>query len=71
MLSAVQDLDEMARDKGWDFIGAIDTDYTTLRYPGDTNRYVYIGTTGKLLPCFYLYGEETHVGEAFNGLDAN
>lgn len=71
MLSAVQDLAEMTTDKGWDFIGAIDTDYTTLRYPGDTNRYVYIGTTGKLLPCFYLYGEETHVGEPFNGLDAN
>jgi len=71
MLSAVQDLAEMTSEKGWEFIGAIDTDYTTLRYPGDDNRYVYIGTTGKLLPCFYLYGEETHVGEAFNGLDAN
>lgn len=71
MLSAVQDLAELAREKDWKFIGAIDTDYTTLRYPGDTNRYVYIGTIGKLLPSFYLYGEETHVGEAFNGLDAN
>ncbi|MDR3590908.1 MAG: M20/M25/M40 family metallo-hydrolase [Negativicutes bacterium] len=71
MLAAVQDLATMARSKGWRFIGAIDTDYTTSRYPGDDNRYVYIGTTGKLLPCFFLYGEETHVGEAFNGLDAN
>ncbi|MDR3565950.1 MAG: M20/M25/M40 family metallo-hydrolase [Negativicutes bacterium] len=71
MLSAVQDLAAMAKEKDWDFVGAIDTDYTTFRYPGDTNRYVYIGTTGKLLPCFFLYGEETHVGEPFNGLDAN
>ena len=71
MLSAVEDLAEMVKEKEWNFMGAIDTDYTTFRYPGDTNRYVYIGTTGKLLPCFYLYGEETHVGEAFNGLDAN
>lgn len=71
MLSAVKHLAAMAEEKGWRFIGAIDTDYTTVRHPGDTNRYVYIGTTGKLLPCFYLYGEETHVGEAFNGLDAN
>jgi arginine utilization protein RocB len=71
MLSAVQDLAEMLGEEGGEFIGAIDTDYTTGRYPGDTARYVYIGTTGKLLPCFYLYGEETHVGEAFNGLDAN
>ncbi|MDR7868430.1 MAG: M20/M25/M40 family metallo-hydrolase [Sporomusaceae bacterium] len=71
MLSAVQDLAEMLGEEGGEFIAAIDTDYTTGRYPGDTGRYVYIGTTGKLLPCFYLYGEETHVGEAFNGLDAN
>ena len=71
MLAAVQELARMRKEQGWEFIGAIDTDYTTLRYPGDTNRYVYVGTIGKLLPCFYLYGEETHVGEAFNGLDAN
>ncbi len=71
MLSAVEDLAEMLGAEGGEFIGAIDTDYTTGRYPGDPGRYVYIGTTGKLLPCFYLYGEETHVGEPFNGLDAN
>ena len=71
MLSAVQALASMAEVKGWEFIGAIDTDYTTHRYPGDDSRYLYIGTTGKLLPCFYVYGEETHVGEPFNGLDAN
>lgn len=71
MLSLVQDLAAWKKKYDWNFVGTIDTDYTTLRYPGDTNRYVYIGTTGKLLPCFYLYGEETHVGEAFNGLDAN
>lgn len=71
MLSAVQELAELQAKYGWEFIGAIDTDYTTFRYPGDENRYVYVGTTGKLLPCFYIYGEETHVGEPFNGLDAN
>jgi arginine utilization protein RocB len=71
MLAAVGQLAELAEVNRWDFIGAIDSDYTTVRYPGDDNRYIYIGTTGKLLPCFYLYGEETHVGEPFNGLDAN
>ncbi len=71
MLSAVQELAAMQAERGWEFIGAIDTDYTTFRYPGDENRYVYVGSTGKLLPCFYVYGEETHVGEPFNGLDAN
>lgn len=71
MLAAVPELAQLAQEKNWDFIVAIDTDYMTDRYPGDTNKYVYVGTVGKLLPCFYVYGEETHVGEAFNGLDAN
>ena len=71
MLSAVQDLAKLQTDRGWDFTAAIDTDFMTFRYPGDENRYVYIGTTGKLLPCLFIYGEETHVGEPFNGLDAN
>lgn len=71
MLTAVQDLDELVQAKGWNFIAAVDTDYMTDKYPGDDHKYVYIGTVGKLLPAFFLYGEETHVGEAFNGLDAN
>ncbi len=71
MLSAVQDLAQLQAERGWDFTAAIDTDFMTFRYPEDENRYVYVGTTGKLLPCFFIYGEETHVGEPFNGLDAN
>lgn len=71
MLSAVQYLADLQTERGWEFIAAIDTDFMTFRYPEDKNRYVYVGTTGKLLPCFFLYGEETHVGEPFNGLDAN
>ena len=71
MLSAVEDLAALQAERGWQYIAAIDTDFMTFRYPGDENRYVYVGTTGKLLPCFFIYGEETHVGEPFNGLDAN
>ncbi|HWR05867.1 M20/M25/M40 family metallo-hydrolase [Sporomusa sp.] len=71
MLSAVQDLAGLAQSKRWEFVAAVDTDYMTGRYPNDPHKYVYLGTVGKLLPCFYIYGEETHVGEAFNGLDAN
>lgn len=71
MLSGIEYLAEMAHNKGWEFIAAVDTDYMTGKYPGDDHKYVYIGSVGKLLPCFYIYGEETHVGESFNGLDAN
>jgi arginine utilization protein RocB len=71
MLSAAQDLAVIGEARGWQFIAAIDTDYMTGLYFGDDKKYVYIGTVGKLLPCFYIYGKETHVGEAFHGLDAN
>lgn len=71
MLAAVQELATIADARGWNFAAAVDTDYTTARYPDDDHKYVYVGTVGKLLPSFYVYGEETHVGEAFNGIDAN
>lgn len=71
MISVIAYLQQLAKERHWDFAATINTDYMTTRYPGDENKYVYIGTVGKLLPCFYVYGEETHVGEAFNGLDAN
>lgn len=71
MLSAVGYLEEMSQERDWEFIAAVDTDYMTCKYPGDDHKYVYLGTVGKVLPSFFLYGEETHVGESFNGLDAN
>ncbi|HSQ33781.1 MAG TPA: M20/M25/M40 family metallo-hydrolase, partial [Peptostreptococcaceae bacterium] len=40
-------------------------------YPGDHNKYIYLGTVGKLLPGFYIVGKETHVGESLSGLNAN
>jgi arginine utilization protein RocB len=40
-------------------------------YPGDDNKYIYLGTVGKLLPGFYIVGKETHVGESLSGLNAN
>ena len=71
MIASVQRLSDMARDEGWEFMAALDTDYMTEGFPGDASRYVYLGTVGKLLPCVYIHGEATHVGEAFCGIDAN
>ena len=70
-IGAVEQLVKL-RDERWlDYVGAINSDYTAPREPGDDNRYIYRGTIGKLLPCFYIRGCETHLGEAFRGLDAN
>lgn len=54
-----------------DYIAAINADYSTPYHEKDENRYVYFGTIGKLLPSFYVVGKETHVGQAYGGLDPN
>lgn len=71
MMEGVKFLDSLSRKEGLDFMGAINADYTAPRFPGDGSRYAYLGTIGKLLPSFYAVGEATHVGSAFEGLDAN
>lgn len=41
------------------------------KHPGDFTHYLYTGSIGKVLPGFYCYGKETHVGEPLSGLNAN
>ena len=50
---------------------AINNDYICPLYPNDTTRHVYTGSVGKILPCFYIQGKETHVGQCFEGFDAS
>jgi arginine utilization protein RocB len=71
VLRGVQLLLDLRERYGLEYLGAINTDYTAARYPGDPHRYAYTGTIGKLLPCFLVVGQESHVGEPFEGLDAN
>lgn len=71
IMDALGPLLELRDAHGLEFIGAINSDYTAPREPGDEGRYIYRGTIGKLLCCFYVRGCETHVGEVFRGLDAN
>ncbi|HEU0025802.1 MAG TPA: M20/M25/M40 family metallo-hydrolase [Ktedonobacterales bacterium] len=53
------------------YVGAINTDFITARFPGDDMRPIYTGSIGKLLPCFYAVGRAAHAGEPFAGVDAN
>lgn len=71
ILAALPYLRELAAKEGLRYLGVINTDYTAPRFPGDDAFYVYWGAVGKLLPTFYVVGRETHVGEAFDGFDAN
>jgi arginine utilization protein RocB len=71
MLQAVRLLLRLRSECGLDYLGAINTDYTTGQYPGDPHRYIYTGSIGKLLPSFLVIGRESHVGAPFDGMDAN
>lgn len=71
MLSVVPELVRLREENDYEYLAVIDTDYMTERYEGDQNKYVYVGTVGKLMPSFYVVGKETHVGEPFKGIDPN
>lgn len=71
MLTLVPELARMQREEGLEYLALLDTDYMTSEYEGDDNKYVYVGTVGKIMPTFYIVGKETHVGESFKGLDPN
>lgn len=71
ILSALKDLKEWKTEHNFEYIAAINSDFVSPRFEGDTNRYIYKGTIGKLLPSFFITGAETHVGSCFEGLDPN
>lgn len=71
VLSALKIFQAWKEEHGFDYVGAINADFVSPRYEGDTNRYTYKGTVGKLLPSFFITGAETHVGSCFEGLDPN
>lgn len=71
MLSAVPELIRLRERESLNYLALLDTDYMTSEYPGDDKKYIYVGTVGKIMPSFYVVGKETHVGEAYKGLDAN
>ncbi len=63
---------EKIRDKyNLKYLFAINNDYICPMYPNDTTRYIYTGSVGKVLPCFYIQGKETHVGQCFEGVDSS
>ena len=55
----------------WTYVAALNNDFTAPLFPGDTTKTIYTGIGGKILPCFYVQGKETHVGQCFEGFDAS
>lgn len=71
IISALSVLNLLKNKYNLEYIAAINADYSTPYHEKDENRYIYYGTIGKLLPSFYVTGKETHVGQAFGGLNPN
>ncbi len=71
IMEALTVLQELKDNKGLDYRVALNSDYISEMYPGDRSRYIYLGTVGKILPCFYIIGKETHAGQSFEGFNPN
>lgn len=71
MLTALPVLKNIAKRENLNFRACMNGEPIFSQYPGDDHYYLYTGSIGKVLPGFYCYGKETHVGEPFAGLNAN
>lgn len=72
MLNIAKPLMELAKKENLNYIGGINTDYTTDETgTNPQNRYVYRGTLGKVVPALYVIGKGSHVGDVFGGFDVN
>jgi arginine utilization protein RocB len=69
VIASVDELLRLRKEEQLEYVVAINNDYISPLYPGDPKKYIYTGAGGKLLPCFYVYGRETHVGQTLFGLD--
>lgn len=63
-------LEKLMESEHLRYVLAINNDYICPLHYGDRTKYIYTGAVGKLLPCFYIQGKETHVGQFFEGFDA-
>ncbi|WLR46630.1 M20/M25/M40 family metallo-hydrolase [Halobacillus litoralis] len=70
VISSIPELNRLKSEENLDYIMAVNTDFISPQYDQDPNRYIYTGSAGKLLPCFYIYGRETHVGDTLSGIDS-
>jgi len=70
MRAAISFLADMQAQE-YDFLACINSEGVIPKFPGDTNRYVDIGSAGKIMPMFYCVGRESHVGQYYAGLNAN
>ena len=70
-LAAVSYANKFLKEEKLNPIAVLNCEPDFASYPGDDNKYVYLGTCGKLLPGMYVVGKEAHVGECLAGINTN
>lgn len=70
MLAAVTELGRLQAELNLKYTLCICSESSFASYPGDIGKYIYTGSVGKLLPVIYCVGQETHVGEPMEGINA-
>lgn len=71
IIDALKTLIEIRDKYSLEYTLAVNNDYICPLYKGDTLKTIYTGVVGKVAPCFYIQGKETHVGQVYEGLDAS
>ncbi|MFT9097476.1 M20/M25/M40 family metallo-hydrolase [Liquorilactobacillus sp.] len=70
VIAALDELKRLQEEWNLQYSVAINTDFISPKYAGDTQKYIYYGAAGKTLTCFYIKGIETHVGNTYAGIDS-
>lgn len=71
MITSVPALLKIKEEHNLNYHACVNCEPMFARYPGDEQDYIYTGSLGKIMPAFFCYGKESHVGEPFAGLNAN
>lgn len=71
IIAALPVLSDLKKKYHFEYLTAINNDFTSPLSEDDEYKTIYTGVGGKILPCFYIQGKETHVGQCFEGLDAS
>lgn len=71
MLAAVPNLLKLQSEYSLEYSGLLLSECCLPKYKGDNSKKIYLGTCGKVMPLFFFAGKETHVCEAFSGLNPN
>lgn len=71
MRQGVRFLHRTSRELDIDIACVVNTEPSDAGRPGTREQMIFLGTTGKLLPFFYIQGFGSHAGSYYQGLSAS